>query len=123
VEGILDWYWLGVTLGLGTAAGLGRTGHVVERILAAAALLGAVAIAYAAGGAVWAGPFAGVGLSLLFLRRLSRQAVLAGVIALAALAFVPLLGYLEALATPFVGGRLGRKAGSRYAGLRVLARD
>jgi hypothetical protein len=123
VEGILDWYWLGVTLGLGTAAGTGSSGHLVERLLAGAALLGAVAIAYLAGGAVWAGPFVGLVLSAFFLRRLSRQALLAGVIALAVVAFVPLLGYLEALAAPVIGTRLGRRAGSRYAGLRVLARD
>jgi hypothetical protein len=44
-------------------------------------------------------------------------------LALAALAFVPALGYLEAAAVPLVGGRLRRRAGSRYAGLRILARD
>jgi hypothetical protein len=44
-------------------------------------------------------------------------------IAVAALAFVPALGYLEALALPALGARLPSRAGKRYAGLRILARD
>jgi hypothetical protein len=41
----------------------------------------------------------------------------------AGLAFVPVLGYALAIAAPLAGIRLGRRAGSRYAGLRVLAKD
>jgi hypothetical protein len=41
----------------------------------------------------------------------------------AALAFVPVLGYLEALAVPVLGARLRRRAPDRHAGLRSLARD
>lgn len=123
MDGLLDYYFLGVTLGLGVAAGAGRLGAFLERVLAIAALVGAVTIAVLAAGLVWAGPFVGLGLGVLFLRRLPRQAALAAVIAAAVLAFVPVAGYLVAVAMPVVGTRLGRRAGSRHAGLRVLARD
>jgi cell volume regulation protein A len=41
----------------------------------------------------------------------------------AALALVPVVGYLEALALPSLGARLRRRRPERYAGLRSLARD
>ena len=41
----------------------------------------------------------------------------------AALAFVPVVGYLEALAVPALGVRLRRRAPERHAGLRSLAKD
>jgi hypothetical protein len=44
-------------------------------------------------------------------------------VALAALAFVPGLGYVEAVAVPALGLRLRRRAPQRHAGLRTLARD
>jgi len=46
-----------------------------------------------------------------------------GAVGVAALAFVPGLGYVEALALPVLGLRLRRKTPERYAGLRTLARD
>ena len=49
--------------------------------------------------------------------------VVIGAVVVAALAFVPVVGYLEALALPALGMRLRRRAGKRYAGLRTLARD
>jgi hypothetical protein len=39
------------------------------------------------------------------------------------LAFVPLVGFLEAAALPALAVRLRRRDSSRYAGLRILARD
>jgi len=42
---------------------------------------------------------------------------------LAALAFVPVVGYLEAVALPAVAARARRRRPERYAGLRSLARD
>jgi hypothetical protein len=42
---------------------------------------------------------------------------------LGGLSFVPVLGYLVALAVPVLGARLRRRAGERHAGLRILARD
>jgi hypothetical protein len=41
----------------------------------------------------------------------------------AALAFVPVVGYLEAVAVPALGARLRSRAPDRHAGLRSLARD
>ena len=41
----------------------------------------------------------------------------------AGLAFVPVVGYLEALAVPLFGLRLRRNAPDKHAGLRTLARD
>ena len=43
--------------------------------------------------------------------------------AIAALALVPFLGYLEALALPALAARARRREPERYAGLRTLARD
>jgi hypothetical protein len=47
---------------------------------------------------------------------------LAGLVG-AALAFVPVVGYLEALAVPLLGARARRRAPDTHAGLRSLARD
>jgi hypothetical protein len=123
MDGLLDWYLLGVALGLGVAAGAGRLGGRAARALAVAALVGGLVIAFFAGSAVWAGPFAGLALGVLFLRHLSREASLAATLGLGALALVPALGYVESLGAPLLGRRLTRRAESRYAGLRVLAKD
>jgi hypothetical protein len=42
---------------------------------------------------------------------------------IAALAWIPVVGYLLALALPLVAVRLRRAQPERYAGLRTLARD
>ncbi len=123
MDGLADWYWLGVALGLGVAGGVGRFGGTAERVFAAVAIVAAFAVGFLSSGWGGAGAFAGLGLALLFFRNLAREAVLAALLALAALAFVPALGYLEALATPVIGRRLSRRAGERYAGLRILAKD
>jgi hypothetical protein len=137
-----DWYTIGLALGIGSALGvlfagllsstpLGRAAAVV---LAGAA--GAVAgfaiddwtevLAGAAGGIVAAA--AGVVIVSGALRRGGTRAGLAlivtGVAAgLAALAFIPGVGYLEAVALPVLAARLRRTQADRYAGLRSLARD
>lgn len=49
--------------------------------------------------------------------------VAAAALVLAALALVPILGYAEAVVIPALAGRLRRRAGRSYAGLRILARD
>ena len=41
----------------------------------------------------------------------------------AGLAFVPVIGYVEAVALAVLGARVRSRTGSRYAGLRILARD
>jgi hypothetical protein len=40
----------------------------------------------------------------------------------AALAFIPIVGYLEAVVVPALAARLRGRAAERYAGLRTLAK-
>lgn len=133
-----SWYWIGVCAGLGAA--LGVLGLGVFRDVKVALPLTLVAAA-AAGWffGEWSGAIAGavggvlgaVGATPTVRGALARggtrggTALLVGVAALvlAALAFVPVLGYLLALALPVLGLRVRRRAGERHAGLRILARD
>ena len=62
-------------------------------------------------------------IGIVSFRRLSEAAAPAASLFSLALAYVPLLGYLETLAAPIAGRRLAQRAASRYAGLRVLAKD
>lgn len=127
MDGVLDWYFLGVVLGLGVVDGAAAAGAV--RRLA----YGVVTLAAFGAGAVvavltlgwWAllALVAAAAVSWLSLRRLSLEALPAALLGAAALALVPLAGYVAAAAAPLVGRRLGRRARSRYAGLRVLAKD
>jgi hypothetical protein len=126
VDGLLDWYLLGVVLGFAVADGV-IGGEARRPLLGIAALLlvvAAVAIALAAlpwwALIAFAAVLAASGLAL---RRLSAPARLLGALTTTALAVVPALGYLLAVLAPLAGVRLGRRAGSRYAGLRILAKD
>lgn len=126
MDGILDWYLLGVVTGLGVAegtAGLGMRRRRLFLLASVATALAAIAIV-ALALPLWALVlFAAAGVVTRFaLRRLSVDALPAAFLAAAAIAALPALGYLLAGATPVVGARLGRK-GSRYAGLRILAKD
>ena len=62
-------------------------------------------------------------VAFVSLRRLSMEAIPAAILAAVVAAAVPLLGYAAVVATPFAGARLGRRAESRHAGLRILAKD
>ena len=133
-----DWYTIGILVGLGAAIGLAATG-VLRRAVAGlvVAVVAAVAIGLvfgqwdeAVGGAVGAvcGAIGSGPLVRGALRRGGTRggtALLLAVAALvgAALAFVPVVGYLEALAVPALGARLRSRAPERHAGLRSLARD
>jgi hypothetical protein len=127
VDGLLDWYLLGVVLGLGVVAGVSAAG--ARR--AAAWTLPAVAAAAAATAVVllalpwWALAAGAAALVLAFLafRRLSPEALPAAALGALFLTAVPALGYAVAAAAPAVGVRLGRRESSRYAGLRILAKD
>jgi len=44
-------------------------------------------------------------------------------VGIAALALIPFVGFLEAVALPALAGRARRRQPERYAGLRSLARD
>ena len=137
-----DWYSIGIALGVGAAFGalfaglLSATplGRIAAIVLAGAAgaLAGlaiddaeelvAGALAGLAGGAAAVVVVAGA------LRRGGTRGGLALIVAgvalvLALLAFIPVVGYLVAVALPAVAVRLRRTQADRYAGLRSLAKD
>ena len=132
------WYTIGILVGLGAAIGVAAAG-TLRRLIPAAALACAAAVAIgfafwqwdeAVGGLVGAlaGVFGSAPLVAGALRRGGTRGGTATLLVLvslvgAALAFVPVLGYLEALAVPVLGARLRRRAPDRHAGLRSLARD
>lgn len=137
-----SWYWIGVCAGLGVAVGvlLGAL-FAGARIALTAALVLAVGIGVAigfglgqwdeaigggAGGAL--GALASAQLVAGTMRRGGGRfgvAVFVGLAALvlAALAWIPIVGYLEAALVPAFAARLRGRAPERYAGLRSLARD
>jgi hypothetical protein len=132
------WYWIGVCAGLGAAFGVLALGVLRDvRValplgVAAGAAAGwlfdgwAAAIAGAVGGvlgAVGASPTVRGALARGGTRGGTALLVGAAAVALAALSFVPVLGYAVALALPVLGVRLRRRQGERHAGLRILARD
>lgn len=137
-----DWYTIGVALGLGIAFGVLFAGVLTATPLgrvAAVVLAGAVgAVAglliddwtelVAGGVAGLAGGAAAVVIVSGALRRGGTRGGLALIVAvialgLAALAIVPLVGYLQAVALPALAARLRRTHAERYAGLRSLAKD
>lgn len=141
-----SWYWIGVCAGLGAAVGVLLAGVAG----AGRAALAAAVLALVAGAAVgfgvdawqpggWGDVVAGavgavlgaLGAAQIVSGALRRGGTRGGTAALvagaalvvAALAFVPVLGYLEAVALPALAARLRRRAPQTYAGLRTLARD
>ncbi len=132
------WYWIGVCAGVGAALGV----LVIAVLRDVRVALPVTLVAAAAAGwllAEWWGTIAGavggvlgaIGATPTVRGALARggtragTALLVGVAALvlAGLSFVPVLGYLVALALPVLGLRVRRRAGERHAGLRILARD
>lgn len=136
-----DWYSVGVFAGLGVALGIAAAGAFGGRRYALVAPFLAAAVGVALGivfaeaeeaAAAGVGGILGAAGALELVRgALSRGGtrvatgllVGLGALVVAALAFVPVLGYVEAVAVPALGMRLRRRAGKRYAGLRSLARD
>jgi hypothetical protein len=137
-----DWYTIGLALGLGIALGtlfagllsatpLGR-GAAVVLAGVAGAVVGILVDDWTelvAGGAGGLAGAAGAAIVVAgALRRGGTRAGLALIVAgvavgLAGVAFVPVAGYLEAVALPFLAVRLRRTQAERYAGLRTLAKD
>jgi hypothetical protein len=137
-----EWYRIGLALGLGIGIGAVLAALLAPR-RALAAAVGIVAAAagagvgYAVGG--WheavaggvGGALGAVVAALLVLGTLRRGGTRAGTAALvgigalvlAALALVPAVGYLEAVALPALAARARRRRVERFAGLRSLARD
>jgi len=141
------WYWIGVSAGLGAGvgvllAGLVGTARAALIGVGVAALVGGAAIGYGIdawqpGG--WGDVAAGalgallgaMGAALVVAGALRRGGTRGGTallvsgaaLVVAALAWVPVLGFLEALVLPVLAVRIRRRRPERYAGLRTLARD
>jgi hypothetical protein len=136
-----DWYTIGLAVGLGLSIGVlaaavaGTSRWAVLAATAVAAAAGAglgfliedwtEAVAGALGGAI--GALATAQVVGGALRRGGTRgglALLVGVVALvlAALAFVPLVGYVTAVVVPALAARMRGRAAERYAGLRTLAK-
>jgi hypothetical protein len=135
------WYWIGVAAGLGAGVGIALAALVPEGIYAGLAVLLGIAAgigigllvgdwAEAAGGGTGGllGAVASTPVVIGALRAGGTRLGVAALVALAglvvaALAFVPALGYAEAALAPLAALRLRGRAGRRYAGLRILAKD
>jgi len=133
-----DWYTIGILVGLGASIGVAATAtlrRALAGVAVAAVVAGAIGLIFgqwdeAAGGVVGAACGA-IGSAPLVRGTLRRGGTRGGTALLltlaalvgAALAFVPVLGYLEAVAVPALGARLRSRAPERHAGLRSLARD
>jgi hypothetical protein len=137
-----DWYTIGLAAGLATALGvLLATLFASFRWGVAAAFIGGVAGGVLIGFLPWswdeaiAGGVAG-GLGALGASGIVRGALRRGgtrgattlivaavAVLLAALALVPIVGYVVAVAVPALAARLRRRSDRTYAGLRILARD
>jgi hypothetical protein len=133
-----DWYTVGILAGLGASIGVAATGalrRAVAGLVTAVVVSVVIGFAFgqwdeAVGGAAGAacGALGCVPLVTGTLRRGGTRGGTATLLALAslvgaALAFVPAVGYLEAVAVPVLGARLRRRAPERHAGLRSLAKD
>jgi hypothetical protein len=127
MDGVLDWYVLGVVLGLGIAAGAAVVGALRAPAWAALVVaLGVAALALVLFLLPWwtLAAFAVAALvGFLGLRRLSGEAIPAAILWATVFAAIPLLGYVAVVMTPLAGARLSRRADSRHAGLRILAKD
>jgi hypothetical protein len=132
------WYTIGIVVGLGAAVGIlvaafvPRVVVTVVVAVAAGVVIGFLAFGWpeAVGGAI-GGALGGVGATPVVAGALRRGGtrsgtavlVAAAALVVAGLAFVPVVGYLEALVLPALGLRLRRREPDRHAGLRTLARD
>ena len=127
MDGALDWYVLGVVFGLGVAAGAAVVAALRAPLwatLAVLATLGALVLALTLLPWWTIAAFAvALVVGYFSLGRLSTEALPAAVLAAVVLAAIPLLGYLAVVAAPVAGSRLSRRADSRHAGLRILAKD
>jgi hypothetical protein len=131
-------YTIGVATGVGVAVGL-LAAVLFPRwpwvALPAAAVAVAIALAVeswpeavGAGIGACAGALGATPVVIGALRRGGTRTGLAVIVALAALAvaalaFIPVVGYLLAVSVPWLGARLRSRMPERFAGLRTLARD
>lgn len=142
-----SWYWIGVSVGIGAAAGVlvtGVAGSKRTALIVAAIAAGAAGAAIGFGIAAWqtggwidrvggivGGLLGSVGAGQVVSGALRRGGTRGGTatlvggaaLVLAGAAWIPIVGYLEALALPALAAGLRRARPERYAGLRTLARD
>ena len=137
-----DVYWIGVFLGIGVGVGVllaGVLGRSRPAVLVAVALAAVAGFGLGiwlgdepeAAAAAIGGIFGAVSAAEVLGRALARGGERLGMAvigiaagaAAAALAFIPIVGYLEVLALPILAVRMRRSRPERYAGLRTLARD
>jgi len=137
-----EWYRIGLSLGLGIGIGgvlaaLAAPRRVLVVVVAAVAAAAAAAVGYVIGG--WheavaggvGGALGAVVIAAFVTGALARGGTRGGTavlvslasLVLAALALIPVMGFLEAVALPALRARARRHEGERYAGLRSLARD
>jgi hypothetical protein len=140
---VVIWYWLGAGLGVGVALGIAigallapvRSSHVLSALIAGGCaylpayfvFLGPLTALVGPAGGILAGP-AVAELARRTLRRGGTRGATTFLLLLAALiaaglAFVPGIGYLEAVLVAVLAAMLLRGDSDRYAGLRTLARD
>jgi hypothetical protein len=137
-----SWYWIGVCAGLGVAVGVlvaalfAGTRIALTASLVLAAGIG-VAIGFALGqwdealGGGVGGALGALGSAQLVSGTMRRGGARFGIavfvglasLVLAAIAWIPIVGYLEVALVPALAARLRGRAPERYAGLRSLARD
>jgi len=141
------WYWIGVSVGLGAAVGVLLAGLVGwMRAAAIALVIAAAGVGLALGvgiagwetggwldriggavggvaGAIGAIPIVGGALRRGGTRGGTAILVAGAALVIGGLAFVPALGFLEAIALPAFAARLRSRQPERYAGLRMLAKD
>ena len=137
-----SWYWIGVGAGLGVGIGVLLAALLgASRALLAAALVLAGAAGVLVGLALgqWdeavgggaGGVLGSLGAGQLVAGTLRRGGARLGIalfvgvaaVLIAALAWIPGVGYVEATLVPALAARLRGRMPERYAGLRSLARD
>ena len=137
-----SWYWIGVCAGLGVGIGVllaAVIGATRMSLAAALVLAGGIGALVGFGLGQWdeaigggtGGVLGALGAAQLVAGTLRRggtrfgTALFIGIAAvvIAALAWIPGAGYVEAAVVPALAARLRTRVPERYAGLRSLARD
>lgn len=136
-----DWYEIGIAAGIGAAAAIAFAGASAgHRFALPFTGLASLAIAVVFGLSVGEWPAAATGCVAALLGAASAVALVRGAsrrgatrvgtalvlfvvaVLVAALAFVPLVGYLEAVVLPALAARRARREPEKVAGLRSLAK-
>ncbi len=141
IAAVGDWYQIGITIGLGLAAGLLFAALLASwRYGVLASTLGALAVGVVAGllvkgwiglpGALVGAVIGAVSASIIARGALRRGATPGGTafligsaaLVVGLLALIPVVGYVLAVVVPALAARRARQEPERHAGLRSLAR-